>query len=214
VGEQIVEPDDEGQEIVTAQRGPFAQLLQQILERMSSGLDRLDASAAPSPLTLCISRNSSSILRRKPASSRAGTLSTEFMWFSVASTSSRNEVSCCGSSLRMPSSTSICTALLACDCCSSRPSSTRDVTSVTDTQHLARTAIALDAVEVEFEVADVALREPHLDFGERVDALDEIFVGALAPEQLDVLERRVERLLGHETEQQVIEAEPVELVAA
>jgi len=81
-------------------------------------------------------------------------------------------------------------------------------------EHLARTTIALDAVEVELEVADVALREPHLDFGERVDALDEVFVGALAPEQLDVLERRVERLLGHETEQQVIEAEPVELVAA
>ena len=90
-------------------------------------------SAADSPLSLCISRNIWSIFCRKPASSRAGTLSTVLTSLSVASLSERNDTSWRDSTRRMPSSMSICTELLDCDSLSSRASSTREVTSLTDT---------------------------------------------------------------------------------
>jgi hypothetical protein len=66
-------------------------------------------------------------------------------------------------------------------------------------------AVALDTVEVELKVTHVAVTEIDFDFGQRVDALDQVLVGALAPQQPHVFHRRVERLLGHEPEQQVVE---------
>lgn len=83
-------------------------------------------------------------------------------------------------------------------------------------QHLPDDGAAAHAVEVELEVlgvvAAVAAVDLHLDLGQRIDAANQVLVGALAPQQLHVLHRRLERLLGDHSSQKVLEAEPVEAV--
>ena len=84
-------------------------------------------------------------------------------------------------------------------------------------QDLPRATVALHAMEVELEISDVvpalSAVEVDLNLRQRVDALDEILVDPLAPQQLDVLGRRLERLLGHELTEQVPEGQVVEIFA-
>ncbi len=77
---------------------------------------------------------------------------------------------------------------------------------------------AHNAVEVELQVAGLLATVPvvhrDLELAQRVDALHQVLVGSLTPQQLDVLHRGVERVRRHEVLQQVLEPQAGEVLAA
>ena len=85
-------------------------------------------------------------------------------------------------------------------------------------QHVLDALAAHDAVEVELQVAGVATAvavvQRDLELAERIDALHQALVGAVAPQKLDVLHRRTERGGGHESREQLLEGQAREILAA
>jgi len=80
---------------------------------------------------------------------------------------------------------STCWLAFCCDSASSRASNTLEVISPHVDEHLLDAVLAHHAVEVELQIAGVAaaVAVVHLDFklAERVDALHQILVRAIAP---------------------------------
>ena len=85
-------------------------------------------------------------------------------------------------------------------------------------QHVLDALRPHDAVEVELQVAGflaaVAVVHRDLELPERVDALHQVLVGAVAPQQLDVLGGGGERRRRHQVLQQLLEGQAGEVVAA
>ncbi len=82
-------------------------------------------------------------------------------------------------------------------------------------QHVLDPAGSHHAVEVELQVACLLAAAPvvhaHFELSERVDALHQVLVGAVAPEQLDEFHGRVERLGAHLVPQQLLERQAGEI---
>ena len=215
---QVVEPHDQRQEFVARDLGALSQSLQQVLEGMRATLDALEPERRRLALDLV------------HLAEQQVDLVAELAVGPRRDPQDRVDQLQCGLAVRQEGAELFRidlhdaeqhVELRRCACLRFlEVAGEQDARSDVVDRHedLPDTAVPLDAVEIELEVPRVASRRPvvqrDLDLRQRVDALDQVLVGTLAPQQLDVLGRGGQRRVRDQAVQQVLESEALERIAS